>query len=133
MLKKARPYFTVESKLCNIPRDWLFFIEPKIIRPTDSTCWLWQGGCDGYGEPILAHTDPLTKKRSASRLKVVVMKMFWDGIRGHEIVHECGNLNCVNPHHLHVSTTSWRVKDRKRLVAKKSAHIRDYLRREKNV
>jgi hypothetical protein len=132
VLKKVRPYFSLDTKLGNVPRDWLFFVEPKIIRPQESTCWLWQGGMDGYGEPILAYTDPVTKKRTAVRLKVVVMKLFWDGLKGHEIVHECGNLNCVNPHHLFVSTTSWRVKDRKRLISKKRTNIRGYIKYEKN-
>lgn len=131
MLKKVRPYFTIDSKLCNIPRDWLVMVEHKIIRPKDSTCWLWQGGCDGYGEPIWAYTDPVTKRRTAMRLKVFVMRMFWEGIKGHEIIHECGNLNCINPHHLHVSETAWRLKDRKFRIERKKRNIADYIKREK--
>ena len=114
MLKKVRPYFGIETKLKNIPNDWLTFIEPKIIRAT--TCWLWQGQCDVYGEPILAHTHPVTKKRTTSRIKSMVMKMFWTGIESREITHKCGNLNCVNPHHLVVSIECWRNKGRKRLA-----------------
>ncbi len=132
MLKKARPYFTLDTRIGSMPRDWLVFVEPKIVREIDGTCWLWQGGIDAYGEPILAFTDPVTKKRTAVRLKVFVMKLFWDGIRGHEIIHECGNLNCVNPHHFFISTTSWRVKDRKALVKKKQNNIKQYIKYEKN-
>lgn len=130
LLKKVRPYFDIDSRLREVPLDWLRLIEHKIIRK--GVCWLWQGMTDHYGEPIIKLTQGETGGRTQRRCKVVVMRMFWEGLNGHEIIHSCGNNNCLNPKHLIVSIESWRNKMRKSVIREKSARINRYVNKEKN-
>jgi hypothetical protein len=108
---KKRALITVNTPLCDVPREWIKLIEPKIIRPTDSACWLWTGATDKDGEPVFTLTVILDsregKTRKLLRAKRVIADMFWQIARHIEIVHECGTLNCLNPSHFYLSAAHW--------------------------
>jgi hypothetical protein len=132
VLKKIRPFITIDTPLRLIPRPWLHIIEPRITRPKDTTCWCWDGATDKYGEPILNFYDALTGARTTRRVKCVVADMFWDDVPGHEVVHECGTLNCVNPWHFYISMVKASQEDRAAMIRAKQRQIRRYVREEKN-
>lgn len=128
MLKKLRPFFDLDTKLKLVPEDWLKYIEPRIVR--SETCWLWDGALDMYGEPLMSFYDPVTKKRTTKRVKVFVAEMFWEGVAGHEVVHTCGLLNCLNFAHFYIHTGSSK-RDKVRIVKEKSRAIRRYIANKK--
>lgn len=131
MLKKIRPFIQIDTKFNLIPRAWLMFVEPKIERPSDSTCWLWQGGCDQHGEPQINVWNAITGKRTTKRLKVLVAEMFWEDVTGHNIVHECGTVNCLNPAHFYISMLNYNAEDRTKMIATKRRNISDYIKFDK--
>jgi|SRR5882672_2042331 len=128
--RKVSAYFDMDTRLGSIPLEWLSVCEHKIIRK--GTCWLWQGGVDKYGEPIIQIVNLKTGKRTTKRLKVFVMEMFWEEIKGHEIIHSCGNVNCLNMKHMVIAIDTWRNRQRDRVIAEKSKRIKRYVTKEKS-
>jgi hypothetical protein len=118
MLKKIRPLFNLRSRLDDIPRDWMKLVEPRIVRPADTACWLWDGALDRDGEPVLHITTP-KGTRTMRRVKRIVAAMFWTLEDAHDVVHHCGTGNCLNPNHFYVSAAHWKQEDRKGMVRKR--------------
>ena len=108
-LDKKRPFFTMDSRLKDIPRDWLVDVEPKIVRTARfKECWIWEGGCDTYGHPTFWVTSPETGRQTTVRVARFIAKMFWPGLkRHHDVAHSCGNIACLNPAHLSPRIAHW--------------------------
>lgn len=96
------PLFYEFTPLQEVPKEWLQDIEPLIVRNQRDWpgCWIWQGPIDKDGRPVINFTDFLTKKRKQVRVARMVMKIFWEFEEYYNVRHSCGNLQCLNPHHL---------------------------------
>lgn len=130
-MTKKRALLTLSTTLGNTPKEWLDNIEPKVERPSDTTCWLWRGSCFPDGHAQIMVRNPETGKRNGRRVARVVAEMFWELSPGQDVVHECGVLNCVNPNHFHVTKNHWTQEDRPRQAKKKQSRIRRYIKGEK--
>lgn len=120
MIEKFRPLFNMRSRLTDIPADWLRLVEPRIYRPQGTSCWLWDGGVDGKGEPVI-HVASAKGKRTMRRVKRIVAAMFWHFKPHNDIVHRCGTVNCLNPNHFYVSASHWTQEDRKAMIREGAA------------
>jgi hypothetical protein len=107
MIDRKRPLLTMATALGDVPEFWRQVIEPRIMRPADTSCWVWTGAHDSDGEPVVNFTNPETKLRNTRRLKRSVADMFWEIKRHYDIVHKCGNLSCLNPAHIGVTAQHW--------------------------
>lgn len=128
MIEKIRPIFGLDTKLADVPRWWLQFVEPRIKRV--GQCWMWQGAHDTNGEPVIALLNPDSGKRNTRLLKRIVAAMFYELKKHYDVIHKCGNLSCLNPGHLHVSAAHWTQESRKTMVNTARRNINDYERRK---
>ncbi len=128
MIPKRRPLIEMDTKLENIPREWLEFVEPRLQRPKDSTCWLWPGAKDREGEPVIHVT--VEGKRKTIRVKRLIAKIFWEMKQHFDVIHECGVINCLNPSHFYITAAHWSQEDRMGIVKQKQRSLRDYLNRK---
>ena len=127
----TKPLVTIRSPLGEIDRVWLQEIEPKLYRPAKGHeafgCWLWQGRVDNKGEPVHEQYHPIKKKRSTRVVKKTVAAIFVIGWNDKWFVfHECGNKNCVAPHHLLFTKSSDKQFDLAPYVKSKQKNLRDY-------
>ena len=127
MITKKRPLIDLTTKLADIPRIWLQMVEPRLTR--SGTCWLWDGATFADGEPLLNYTNVETGKRNTRRVKRIIADIFWEMKDHYDIVHACGNTNCLNPAHFYISVLHHSQEDRDRIIAEKSRNIRDYVNR----
>lgn len=110
LVPKRRNIFDLTTPLGEVPREWLQLIEPHITRDGDH--WRWNGPTDAHGEPIVYLTNPATGRRNTKRVKRIVAEMFWELKSFHDVLHECGVLECVNPSHLEPTPTHWKQRGR---------------------
>ena len=96
---KRRPFFN-PAALGNIPREWLRFVEPYVVRGAFLPCWIWAGQIDSRGYPRLHYRDPRTGKSKYLYVHRLVVTMFWDVPQRWYVRRSCQTLNCVNPHHM---------------------------------
>lgn len=123
-LNKKRPFIELTTKLGDIPREWLERVEPHIVRM--GSCWIWQGACDGDGEPTFNYPQP-NGKRTSRRLKRWIVDMFWDGLKPHhDVLHHCGDLSCINPAHFFISAAHWKQEDRAKMIEKKRKAVKNW-------
>lgn len=94
MIKKKRTLFNRNSKLVDVPQEWLRWIEPKIKIGAFAPCWIWIGAMERNGYPIM-NVDG-----SVVMVARYVASMFWDFPKSAYVVHSCRARNCVNPNHL---------------------------------
>jgi hypothetical protein len=126
------PLLDLRTPLSLIPRAWAITIEPKIVRPSkdheDFGCWLWDGRVDGNGEPVVDIFQVDKGKRGTVLVKTIVAGLFWIGYRSdrHYVYHECGNKNCLAPHHLLVTRSAPSQFDLAKAIKKKMTSVRDY-------
>ncbi len=123
-IPNARPLLTLATPLKAIPEFWLKHVEHRIIRPRASRCWFWEGMLDGNGEPIVKLVSPLDSKRRVHQLKRIVAAMFWDLLKHYEILHACGNTNCLNPKHFYVTAVNWQQHNRPHILRRLRAEIK---------
>lgn len=128
MIVKKRPLITLATKLGDIPVEWLRYVEPRLVRT--GQCWLWEGACDGEGEPVLSYRNLETGKRNTRRLKQIIANIFWEMKSHYEVIHQCGNINCLNPAHFYISWTHHSQEDRQELIAAKRRNLNDYEHRK---
>ncbi len=95
-----RPIIDMETRLRDIPPDWLRYIEPRIIRGSFLPCWIWGGSTDRNGYPLM--TCPYNHKTVMA--KRWVARLFWDYPESAFVSDTCGHRNCLNPYHILVST-----------------------------
>lgn len=140
------PLLDLRTPLSLIPDVWRLTIEPHITRPPKgheaAGCWLWDPmrtkcSVSNSGEPVVYVRDPdAPRGRTTTLVKFIVAGLFWPGYRRdrHWVYHECGNVNCLAPHHLLVSPDAPSQINLETIVKKKRISIRDYqkerLRRE---
>jgi hypothetical protein len=120
MSAPKKPLLDMRTPLSLIPKTWLDLIEPHIVRPKDSSCWLWIGPIDRDGEPTLSFT--VNGKRSTRRVKRIVADLYWE-IDDKDVVHECGVINCLAPFHFYVSDLHWTQEDRERRKKRRGKRI----------
>jgi hypothetical protein len=102
-LRKLRPFFTMDTKLSEIPRDWLTVVEPRVVRGSFLPCWIWTGRLNTYGYPILNYVDAHTRKKTQMTVRRYVARIFWDLPEDWYVLMNCQGVNCVNPHHMYPS------------------------------
>lgn len=102
MITNRKPVISLDSRLRDIPREWLTHFEPRVFRSQQHDCWLWMGAMKG-GLPLIKSWESGTTV-SAPRL---MMKMFFDfEDEGHYVRRTgCPRVNCVNPAHYVVTAT----------------------------
>lgn len=100
-ITRKRPMLTMDSRLSEIPPDWIKWIEPKIVRGSFLPCWIWSGALDRNGYPLLRH--PARGQISARRF---VAEMFWDFPDIWFVTCNCHHMNCLNPSHIIVQAES---------------------------
>ena len=118
---KKRPLIDFDTKLCDIPRAWLEFIEPRIRR--EGTCWLWTGSLDHDGHPSVSLRVPGKTTRTTRRVARIVAEMFWDLRESNDVLHACPHLNCLNPNHFHVSAAHWSQENRSAIIARRATRV----------
>lgn len=93
-----------QTPLLKVPRFWAELIEPRILRSDKHNCWLWQGGVDNEGEPVVTIRN-LTSPggRTTRRLKTLIVEHYWDWVSGYRTFRTCANLNCLRPEHFYVN------------------------------
>lgn len=123
MITKKRPLLDLKTPLRLIPKQWLDIIEPRILRPSDTSCWLWDGATDRDGEPIISVVNAGTGKRSTRRVKRIVAELYWDMRKDHDVIHECGTKNCLAPFHFYISPLHWTQENRAQLVKRRGDRI----------
>jgi hypothetical protein len=95
-----RPIIDLDTRLRDIPQDWLTYIEPKILRGPYLPCWIWTAKTDKNGYPLIKNPYDSEKYLMAHR---VVAKMFWDFPDSFYVTRTCPRNNCLNPGHLLVT------------------------------
>ncbi len=126
------PFLDLRTPLSLIPRAWAIEIEPKINRPSKGSeafgCWLWDGRVDSNGEPVAEIFQVDKGKRGTMLLKHLVAMLFWPGFRRdrHYVYHECGNKNCLAPHHMLVCKSAPSQFDLEAAQKKKKQSVRNY-------
>lgn len=89
----------------SIPVELRF--EEKVIRPTWTKCWLWNGATGSGGYPQIYHNG---RQRHGSQVSWEIK----NGVPfppGKMACHECDNPGCVNPDHIWPGTMSENIKD----------------------
>ena len=134
MIEQLRPLLTMETKLRDIPRIWMDHeLEHHIIRPADTTCWLWTGALDKDGSPIKGIKNLDTGKRGTVRLKKVVARIFWSFPDHIDIIQKCGSTNCLNPSHFYLSRSHHSNENRAKMVSEFKRNIKDHIRKTKGL
>lgn len=103
-IRKIRPIMTLDTPLRDIPREWMLYVEPKILRAGYLPCWQWVGDFSQEGYPQAytgARRQPGDIKKTLMRR--LVASMFWEFGRYQYVVSTCGNRACLNPEHLVVT------------------------------
>ena len=97
------------------------------VNKTESIddCWEWNAaiGSDGYGvfhwnfikpedrAPSGVRSKLIKAHRASLMLQGLEVPAYTGKSNGLEILHECDNKRCVNPHHLKIGTHSKNLKD----------------------
>jgi hypothetical protein len=105
-ITKKRPLITLQTKLENIPRQWLQDIEPRVQRAgfEDRGCWIWTGYVNSKGYPYVKIYDFEKRKETLIEVRRMVAHMFWDFLNDEVYVRtSCNVRNCVNPNHIRVT------------------------------
>ena len=97
---KRRSLVRLDTKLKDLPRDWLLDYEPFLYRMEGTTCWLWSKGTDAKGYPVRSFRDPDTGVPRKEYVVKRVCEMFWDMPPGWYVEQTCGTRNCINPNHI---------------------------------
>jgi hypothetical protein len=128
------PFLDLRTPLSLIPRAWAVTIEPKIVRPSKDHeafgCWLWDGRVDSNAEPVVDIFQVDKGKRGTVLVKTIVAGLFWPlyNRERHYVYHECGNKNCLAPHHLLVTRSAPSQFDLNKAVQKKVQSVKNYRR-----
>lgn len=126
-LKPTQPVFGIRTPLGEVPRWWLDNVEKDIIRPRNTSCWLWVGPTMSDGEPCRYMPDPdKGGKSTETPIKRLIVQNLYDGVFWQYIYHACENTNCVNPEHLYVTCAHPNNTGVKEEIARLAAGIRRY-------
>ncbi len=101
---KRRPLFNLITRFENVPKEWLNHVEPHVVRGPFLPCWVWSGGLDRNGYPILWVEGKMVMVHR------FVAKIFYDFPPNWYVTRECLVQNCVNPSHLVIKPTQTRKK-----------------------
>lgn len=102
MIVRKRPIFNLRTSLENIPREWLVHVEPYVMRGSWLPCWVWMGGTDRNGYPVMNVRDS-DGKRKKIMVHRYVAGMFFEFNPALTVRRTCNTLNCVNPAHIQVT------------------------------
>jgi hypothetical protein len=94
-ITNIRPITTMQTRLCDIPEDFLKYVEPKLMRGSFLPCWVWTGTMDRNGYPMVRH--PVGGLIMAHRF---VASLYWEFPEAYFVTRTCHRINCVNPSHL---------------------------------
>jgi len=98
-MDKIIPLFDEDTPLKNIPRWWLKYVEPKVLRGAFRPCWIWTGAVDvaGYPRRYVRRPDASTEARNLRR---EIVSLFWKLPDSYTVSAACHVATCVNPSHL---------------------------------
>jgi hypothetical protein len=99
---KIRPLLTLETKLRDIPSEWLLNVAPYVMLKGFQPCWIWAGPLTDKGYPVFRPVDPDTGKQRKVYVRPMIAKMFWEYQKGIHVHNVCNTLNCVNPSHMYL-------------------------------
>ena len=99
---KIRPLLTLETKLRDVPVEWLQHVAPYVMLKGFAPCWIWGGSVTDKGYPVMRPVDPVTGKQLRVYIRPMIAKMFWDYQKGCHVHNVCNTLNCVNPSHMYI-------------------------------
>jgi hypothetical protein len=98
MIVLIRPLVDMDTRLRDIPADWLRYIEHNILRMGEH--WYWRGTIDKGRYPMLYHTET----RKLLNAKRFIAKLFWDFPDKFYVVNgperTCCEDACVRPTHI---------------------------------
>lgn len=108
------PMITLQTPLGQIPRWWLRFIEPKIIRGSYLPCWIWKGSMQVFDHGTSAYPKMmipvnLVDERGPKKQVYVhrfIAQQLWTFPEEYVVYRNCPNgpiANCVNPAHFVIS------------------------------
>jgi hypothetical protein len=123
---KTRPLMGIDTKLCDIPREWLELVEPRVTRRKDTSCWLWDGAVNQHGEAVIKSKNAETGAFGNVSLKFVIARLFWMIDADTDIYHECGTMNCVNPMHFFLTRLHHKQADIHKMMRRKQLRIERY-------
>ena len=90
---------TEETRLGDVPEEWLRHIEPHVRRGPFRPCWMWTGAVSG-GKVMYPRT---TIKGKTFNVRRMVAEMFLNPPPGHwRVKSTCGHAVCLNPAHLEI-------------------------------
>lgn len=102
MIGIRKPVINLDSRLRDIPKDWLMYFEPYIYRCSDHSCWLWLRQMIG-GLPVMRCPSTGRKNVSAPRVMMRLFFDFDDTYYVRRVKSKCPRKNCMNPNHYIVS------------------------------
>jgi hypothetical protein len=94
-ISRRRGLLTMDSRLSEIPPEWLKYIEPKVVRGSFLPCWIWTGVIDRNGYPFFRHPA-----HGQIGVRGFITRMFWEYPDNYFVTNICHRINCVNPTHL---------------------------------
>lgn len=121
VIRKANvPMITLKTPLGQVPRWWLRYIEPKVIRGSFAPCWVWKGKMATFNKgttketayPVMVVPVNLFDERGAKKQVYVhrwIAQMLWEFPEDYVVYRNCPNgviQNCVNPSHFVISHRS---------------------------
>jgi hypothetical protein len=100
---RKRSILQLRTPFGEVPKEWLDIIEPKIVRPDDTTCWLWNGSTDERGEPRYSIQNQYGHWTTRT-CKSLIAGIFWILPQVCSVFRSCKSVNCLNPNHFIVTT-----------------------------
>jgi hypothetical protein len=81
--------------------------ESKFVREPMSGCWLWIAGADKHGYGMLWDGKKMDRAH-----RLFYASNFGIDVKGLDVLHDCDNPSCVNPHHLHTGDQAQNMKEK---------------------
>lgn len=97
------PLLGLSTPLEEIPREWILYFEPKIVRQSYLPCWMWKAKCLKDNGGFESYPIAYIKGKEYSARKEIA-KLFWQFPDSYVILMTCQERLCVNPNHMLITT-----------------------------